>query len=322
MSPSPVSDSEESQEEIRDLGFGSTVAGESTLRLLNKDGSFNVVRHGLPFFQSVPIYHFLQTLPWWKFYLFAGVGYLGANLLFAVAYLLCGPGALQGTTGSMAMERFGEAFFFSVQTVTTVGYGTLAPNGVAANTLVAVEAFLGLGGFAVMAALIFARLSRPSANILFSKRSVIARYDSGWGFMFRIANGRRSQLTDVWVRVLFSRIETVGGVRTREFYPLELERKHVAFFPLHWTIVHPIDDSSPIWGLTLDDIEACEAEFLVLVSANEETFSQIVHARSSYRSDEIVWGGRFRDVLELYHGGVMGIDLRRLDEIEPADGMP
>jgi len=160
--------------------------------------------------------------------------------------VLAGRDALAGGApdGSLP-QRYLDAFFFSVHTLTTVGFGNLAPNNVAANILVATEALLGLGGFAVMAALVFARLAHLSVNILFSERAVIAPYRTANGFEFRIVNGGQSQLVEVEVRLVFTWLESVEGRRSREFYTLPLERRKVDFFPLHWTVVHPIDESSP-----------------------------------------------------------------------------
>ena len=145
-------------------------------------------------------------------------------------------------------QRFFDAFFFSVQTITTLGYGHIAPAGITANMLVTVEAFLGLAGFAVAAGLIFARVSRPSANIVFSNVAVVGPHGKGRGFQFRIANRGRNELLDVEVRLIFSKTETVSGRRKRQFVVLPVERSKVAFFPLSWTVVHPIDQDSPLLG--------------------------------------------------------------------------
>ena len=301
-----------------DLGFGSVVARESRRRLLNRDGSFNVRRHGLSFWESLSAYHYLLTISWPKFFGVVVAAYLLANALFAVVYRLSGEAALTGMHATTQLGRFGEAFFFSVHTLATIGYGTIAPSTLAANVIVTIETLIGLVGVAVMAGISFARFSRPVARILFSRNAVIAPYRGGRAFMFRIANQRSSQLIDLEARVLLSRRKRDGATATdREFLTLALERERVAFFPLTWTVVHPIDAASPLRDWTSEDLIECEAEFLVLLNAFEETFSQTVHSRSSYKTAEVVWGARFLSMFEPPdEEGVISVDIHRLHDIE------
>lgn len=303
-----------SEEEIRDLGFGAVVAGESRQRLLNRDGSFNVERRGLRLSSSLSLYHLLLTTAWTRFAGLLVGSYLLFNAAFAVAFLLCGPDALSG--GGDA--GFARAFFFSVETFSTIGYGIVGPVGMAANLVVTAEALVGLLWLALATGLLFARFSRPTAKVLFSSAAVIAPYHGIKAFEFRIANARSSQLTEVQAKVVFVRFEEVGGRAVRRFYPLALERDSVTFFPLAWTIVHPIDESSPLRGVTSDELRARDGEFLVLLTGVEETFAQRVHARSSYKWDEIVWGAKFSDILHHPRGNeVMTMDVGRLNAIEP-----
>lgn len=311
--------SEEETVEIRDLGFGSRVASQTRTRLMNHDGSFNVERRGLPRFASVSLYGYLLRIPWWKFYLFLASAYVAANLLFAGAYLLAGPGAVQGVEAGSAWGRYAEAFFFSVQTMTTVGYGALLPGNTAANALVTVEALLGLGGFAVVAAVIFARLARPQSRMAFSDRAVVAPYGDGRGFEFRVVNRRRDELVQVRAEVVYARLKRRNGSVTRTFHRLDLERDRIAFFPLHWTVVHPIGPDSPLHGKTHEDMEAEDGEFLVQVTAVDEAHYDDVVARTSYKPDEIRWGARFRDIFERSEEGVLGIDVNRIHDTEPVD---
>lgn len=302
-----------------DLGFGSVVARESRQRLLNRDGSFNVHRVGLHFWESLSAYHYLLTISWPKFFSIIVGAYLAANAIFATVYRLAGDDALTGLHGHTASTRFSEAFFFSVHTLATIGYGSMTPATLLANVIVTVETLIGLVGVAVMAGISFARFSRPVARILFSDRAVIAPYRGGRAFMFRIANQRSSQLIDLQAKVMLTRRKRDGSGSEREFLLLALERDRVAFFPLTWTIVHPIDEQSPLRGWTGEDIVGCDAEFLILLNAFEETFSQTVHSRSSYKAAEIVWGARFRSMFEpADEGGVLSVDIHKLHEIEPA----
>ena len=306
------------EQDLRDLGFGAVVSRESRQRLLNRDGSFNVKRRGLGFWRSFSLYHTLLTISWTHFFLiFVGL-YFAANALFALAYLACGPAALGGSMLGLEHHAFLRAFFFSVETLSTIGYGNITPDGIAANAVVTVEALSGLMGFALVTGLLFARFSRPTAKIMFSRTAVIAPYRGIRAFEFRIANMRRSELIEVRATVMYTRFEEQDGRPVRRFYLLPLERSSVTFFPLSWTIVHPIDEASPLNGLTRDDMRRSNAEFLVLLSGLEETFAQRVHARSSYRWDEVVWGAKFSDILHHPHGDeAVTLDVSRLDSIEP-----
>jgi inward rectifier potassium channel len=301
-------------EEVRDLGFGAVVAGESRQRLLNRDGSFNVGRRGLRLGASLSAYHTLLTLSWTRFMALLAVSYLLLNAAFAAGFLACGAEALSGG----GAPGFARAFFFSVETFSTIGYGTVGPVSLGANLVVTLEALVGLLWLALATGLLFARFSRPTAKILFSRRALIAPYHGGTAFEFRIANARSSQLIEVEAKLLFTRIETVHGRPVRRFYPLALERDSVVFFPLSWTIVHPIDGGSPLAGLDREALRASDAEFLVLLTGIEETFSQKVHARSSYKWDEIEWGARFADIFHHPRGREsITIDVSRLDHVEP-----
>jgi inward rectifier potassium channel len=301
-----------------DLGFGSVVARESRQRLLNPDGTFNVRREGLRFWESLSAYHYLLTISWPRFFGIIVAAYLAANAVFAAIYVSLGRGALAGAHATKIAGEFTEAFFFSVHTLATIGYGTIVPATLLANLVVTLETLIGLVGVAVMAGISFARFSRPVANVLFSRNAVIAPYRGGRAFMFRIVNRRSSQLVQMEARVLLSRRKRDGITSTdREFLQLRLERDSVVFFPLAWTIVHPIDETSPLAGWTGEDLSECDAEFLVLLNAFEETFSQTVHTRSSYKIREIVWGAKFATMFNPPdEDGTVSVDIRRLHDIE------
>ena len=300
------------EKDLHDLGFGAVVARESRERLLNKDGSFNVERRGRGFLASISPYHALITMPWRAYFALVVGAYLLTNLLFAAAYELCGPGALE-VAGRRTMS-FLEAFFFSVQTLATIGYGRIAPVGLAANVLVTLESLVGLLGFALATGILFARFSRPMADVVFSHNAIIAPYRDRQAFEFRIANRRRNEVLEVQAEVVFSRIE--GAERMRRFYVLPLEREKVVFFPLSWTVVHAIDEKSPLHGLTQRDLADSDAEFLVLLTGIDEGFSQTVLTRSSYKPEEIVWNAKFTNIFRRARDGRLSIDVSRIHEIE------
>lgn len=307
-----------SADENNDLGFGSVVARESRRRLLNRDGSFNVRRDGLRFFESLSAYHYLLTITWTKFLGIVSAAFILTNTLFALLYVACGDGAILRSGGFASLGRFADAFFFSVETLATIGYGHFAPVSLTANIVMTVESLVGLLSFAVVAGFVFARFARPTACIQFSRNALIAPYRGGRAFMFRIVNQRSSQLVNLEAKVLLSRRRRDGASATdREFINLPLERESVVFFPLSWTIVHPIDETSPLKTWTAADLVDCDAEFLVLLNGFEETFSQNVHTRSSYTAREIVWGARFRSMFNPPdEEGELSVDIRKLNEIE------
>lgn len=293
----------------RDLGFGS-LAFRPHYRLLNRDGSFNVRRLHEGWLDKLFGYHALINLDWWKFFALLGLWYTGINALFAVGYLALGPGALQGTYDG---PLFWRAFFFSIHTFATVGYGNIVPVSFLANALVAVQTLFGLLSLAVATGLMFARFSRPNACILYSRSALIAPYRDQASFQFRIVNGRRSQLLNVQALLMHSRFEVVDGARVRRFYTMELERNFVAVFPANWTIVHPISPQSPIFGWTSEQLIEAEAEFLVLLNAVDETYSQTVYSRSSYSAHELEWGRKFA-MMFFEVGSQAELDLERLDD--------
>jgi inward rectifier potassium channel len=311
------------QQDLRDLGFGAVVSRESQSRLLNRNGSFNVQRRGLAFWQTFSPYHFMLTIHWWQFFLVVAVWYLTANALFAMGYLACGPNALGSETAGMEHHTFLRAFFFSVQTLSTIGYGHVVPIGLPANVLVTAEALVGLLGFAIITGLLFSRFSRPSAKLLFSRHALIAPYRDMTALEFRVANARRNEVIEVSAKVLFTRFEMVDGVRTRRYYPLGLERERVTFLPLTWTVVHPIDEDSPLREETLDSLRQQQAEFLVLLSGFDETVSATVQQRTSYSPDELLWGARFANAFLILstQGKKVAFDMQQFDKVEPASLM-
>lgn len=300
-----------------DLGFGSVVARESRQRLLNRDGTFNVRRDGLRFWQSLSAYHYLLTITWTRFLAFVVLGYIITNALFAASYVALGENALTGAEHLDAWHRYLKAFFFSVHTLGTIGYGNVVPATLGADILVAAEALVGLLSFALITGIVFARFSRPVASIVFSSHAVVAPYRDGLALMFRIVNKRSTQLVDLRAKVMLSRRKRSRGNGEREFLTLKLERDRVAFFPLAWTIVHPLDGDSPLNGWTEADIRDCGIEVMALLNGFDETFSQTVHTRSSYTSAEIIWGARFQTMFNPSDDeDVMSVDIRKLDEIE------
>ncbi len=241
------------------------------------------------------------------------------NGIFALAYMALGGGTLQGGQSTGAEDPFLRALSFSVGVVTTVGTGGMYVVGPTAHWLFVVQSLMGPLIFIAAGGLIIARVTRPRMRLRFSESAIIAPYEGGRGFMFRIVNAKPSELSDVQVRVNLALFEEVDGRRERNFHPLTLERNSVEFFTLHWTVVHPITADSPLRGFTPERMRESEAEFLVLVNGHEETFSTRVTTRGSYLWDELRWDVKWASVFASTTDGVLAIDVDRLDRTERLD---
>lgn len=302
------------EEKRQDLGFGTKV-NEGYSRLINKDGSFNVNRSHESFWNHVNLYHRLITMRWKPFLGLVLLFYLITNALFAGLYVLAGVKNLTGVNDTTNMGGFWEAYFFSAQTLTTVGYGRIAPIGMFTNALAAIESLMGVLAFALATGLLYGRFSRPVAHIRFSKKAVLAPYLDVNGWMFRIVNERYNQLIDLEVEVSLSRLEKKeDGSLFRKYYSLKLERNKVSFFPMNWTVVHAITDDSPLYDCTPEDLAGTDAEFLIILRAIDDTFSQTVHVRNSYRHDELLWGRKFKPMFDDSELGLITLDLSKLSE--------
>jgi inward rectifier potassium channel len=283
-------------------------------RVINEDGSFNVHRRGTTWRDIHPYLH-LINMSWTKFLALVFLGYVVVNLLFASIYAGLGPDQLDGVQAPTAFAHFLKAFFFSAHTLSTVGYGNISPRGTAANVVSSFESLLGVLGFAVATGLLFGRVSRPSARIGFSEKMVVAPYQDGTSLQFRVVNRRSNSLMELEVRPMLMTVEPGNGQAKRAYHMLRLERDKVLFLPLTWTVVHPIDAESPLWGKTAEDLEKLQAELLILVKAYDDTFSQTVLARHSYRHDEIVWGKRFSPAFFVDEGGDLVLEVRKVGEM-------
>ncbi|WDF53368.1 ion channel [Mucilaginibacter sp. KACC 22063] len=294
-----------------DLGFGYQAVRQ---RIINRDGTINVKRRGVSFLNNSNVYHRMITMSWLNFWLVIFIWYTLVNILFAFIYIAIGSQYLLGTDGNDGLHHFLGAFFFSAQTLSTVGYGHISPTGIATNFVAAIESMCGLLGFAVATGLLYGRFSRPSAKIAYSDKILIAPYalNKGRGLMFRMANLRPNLLAEMSVEVIFSYNEIVNGKPVRRFYPLDLERSKVSIMTLSWTIVHPINEDSPMYNWTLDDFKTKNGGFAVLVKAFDDTFAQTVHSRTSYEYSEIVWGASFTPTFHTDENGQVNLDLDKI----------
>ena len=229
-----------------DTGFGTNPDNYGG-RFVNRDGSFNVRKEGLPFFQRFSLYHTMLNMPTWKFYGTLFTFYLSVNFIFGCIYFFTGPGQFQGIIAKTTPDIFKEMFFFSTETFTTVGYGRVNPTGDAANAVAAIESMLGFLSFAIATGLLYGRFSKPKAFLIFSKHALVSPYRAAKALMFRFAAYKDSHtLTNVDIKVNAALLVEENGKKSFKFYELELERSHVESLPMNWTVVHPLTDKSPI----------------------------------------------------------------------------
>lgn len=287
---------------------------------MNRDGSFNVRRDGGSFWSRLNLFHRLISCSWGRFLWLIVAFYVTLNFIFAGIYELVGVKNLQGSDLSSPGNRFMDAFFFSSQTLTTVGYGRIAPVGMWASSVAAVESLIGLMLFALATGLLYGRFSRPIARIIYSDKAVIAPYLDITGFMFRIVNERANQLIDIQVELVMATLEMQpNGKEIRQYKGLNLERNKVNFFPTNWTIVHAITEDSPMFGMSQEQMLELDIEFLILIRATEDTFNQTVHSRSSYHIKETVFGAKFSPMFSDKIGsGMVNLDLSKISDIYDA----
>jgi inward rectifier potassium channel len=285
-------------------------------RVINRDGSLNVERRGATWRDFHPYLH-LINMSWPGFLLTLFLGYMAANTLFALGYFALGPNQLQGADAATTMGRFLNTFFFSSHTLTTVGYGNIWPKTVAANVIAAFESLVGVLGFAVATGLLFGRVSRPSARLGFSENALIAPYQEGSSLQFRVVNRRSNSLFEAQAQVLLMTVEREGGKPVRRYHQLNLERSSLLFLALTWTVVHPIDEHSPLYGKTAAELADLQVEVIILIKAYDDTFSQTVISRHSYRHDEFLWGARFAPAFHVDPAGDLVLELRKLGATVP-----
>jgi inward rectifier potassium channel len=260
------------------------------------------------------LYHALMTMSWIRFVAWVSFLYLFSNVIFATTYLLCGDVIRNAEPGS-----FMDTFFFSVQTMATIGYGYMTPIGHMANMVVAVEAFFGIVYSALTTGLAFARFTRPTPGVRFSKVAVMGSHNHQPALKFRVANTRRTPILDAEIHLwLVREVLTAEGERYRRTVPLEMTRSHSPVFSLSWTAVHLIDEDSPLSQINFEDLQERNWQLLVTLAGYHESFSHHVYARHVYRVNDIQFGARLAEIMHTLPDGTVAMDMRRFDRWEPA----
>ncbi len=299
------------------LGTNTALSGG---RFFNNNGKANIEVTGLPLWKRLNIYHSLLTMPTWRFiaviFLFFGI----TNLIFACLYLGIGIDHLGGMVAADNAERFGEAFFFSAQTFTTVGYGRINPIGFAASLTASMEALIGLMSFALVTGLLYGRFARPKAYIRYSSNALFVPFKDGIALMYRMVPYTKNYLVNVEAKItLAMRIEEEGIIKNR-FYNVPLEIAKATTMTANWTLVHMINEESPLAGLSKQDLAAAQAELLIFVQGFDESFSNTVISRASYGHEDFVYGAKFKPMFHPNEDNTKTIlHIDRLDDYELAD---
>ena len=298
-------------------GFGINASNYGG-RLLNKDGTANIRKKGIGILERFSWFHGMLALSRWKFFLIILGFFIGINLLFTVVYYIAGTAHLAGMSTHSTVERFSEAFFFSAQTFTTVGYGRISPVGFTMSAISAFEALIGLMSFALVTGLLYGRFSRPKAFLKFTANALIAPYREITGLMIRLAPFKNTTLTDAEAKLTLAMIIDENGNPANRFYNLDLELPTVNALTLSWTLVHPITEDSPIYNFTKEDFENATGEIIVYIKAFDDMFSNTVISRTSYTFYEIIFGAKF---IPMFHreGKTTVLDLDKLNEFEVVD---
>jgi inward rectifier potassium channel len=296
-----------------DTGF-STTGNINGGRFINRDGTFNLRKTGWSFWRRYSIYYRMISIPLWKFIAIIFIFYIGINLLFTFIYIFIGAGELTGMIAKDGWKMFKEIYFFSTQTFTTVGYGRVNPVGDAASMVAAIEALTGFLSFALATGLIYGRFARPRAHLAFSDDALIAPYRGKTALMFRfVCYKEQHALTDVTVQVNLAMLIQEDGQANYKYYDLPLERSKIESLPMNWTVVHPIDEQSPLLGFSADDLKAADAELYVLVRGFNDVYSNTVLQRTSYTYDEIKINHRFTPMYKETENGTI-LELHKLNK--------
>jgi inward rectifier potassium channel len=280
------------QSEIN-TGFGS-FSSNSAGRYFGREGNPNITKRGVGLLEQYSWYHTMLEMSRTRFILLIFSFYILINLIFAVIYYLIGPEHLAGLNTGPGLKKFSEVFFFSTQTFTTVGYGRISPVGFLTSMVATFEAFLGLLSFAIATGLFYGRFSRPRPFLKFSDHALISPYKEGIALMFRMAPYKNNRLADAEVKLTLALRIDENGKFVNKFFSLDVEISKVNALALSWTVVHPIDENSPLFDMSPSELLSANGEVLVFVKAFDDVFANTVMTRTSYIAAEIIWGGKFK----------------------------
>jgi inward rectifier potassium channel len=287
--------------------------GISTAQYLRSRKLRRVIIKGQDRGRWTDFYHAVLTAPWWLFLIGLATAFFLINVIFALIYLTDPHGIEHARPGS-----FWDRFLFSAQTIGSINYSIMVPKSAFLNGMVVIEAFVGFVYLAMMASLMFARLSRPSARVMFSRVAVVAPFDGVPTLMFRAANQRGNQILDAAITVTLAyQSLTQEGIAMRRFQELKLVRARTSLFTLSWTVMHPIDDASPLQRCSLEEFRDRQMEIIILLRGTDDTLADTVYVRHAYTPEDILWNHRFADVLSVNTYGRRVVDLTRFHDTSP-----
>ncbi len=279
----------------KEFGFGNTTIGNNH-RIINKDGTFNIRRVGLNFFERFSIFHFMINTKWWAFISLVVMGYFISATCFALIYTYLGVSHFNGVIAKDTVASFWEFFYYSTQTFATVGYGRINPASPTASLVSSIDALTGVLYFAIVTGMLFARFSMPRTKILFAEKAIFTKYQDGTALMIRIANQLQQPLQNASVRIILSLMIKEQST-SRQYFELNLERDEIVFFATSWTIVHPINEESPLYNLSNDDFESCEPELMLQLKVYDPSYNQDIFIVTSYRKEEFEWNKRYAPIM-------------------------
>ena len=299
-----------------DTGFASNSNEALGNRFINKDGTYNLVKEGMPFRKRFSIFHDMLNLPLWKFIGIIFLFFIAINLLFTIIYFSLGAEQFDGLTGGSKWKLFREIFYFSTQTFTTVGYGHVSPVGDGVNVVAGIEALTGFLSLAIATGLIYGRFSKPQSYLAFSDMALVSPYKEGTAIMFRFAAFKdKHALTDLEIRVNTGLLVVEDEKPAYKYFSLELERTKVESMPMSWTVVHPIDEKSPFYGFTEEDMKTADVELYVMLRGFDDVFSNYVQQRTSYTFNEIIFNRKFVPMYrESEDGATTILELHKLND--------
>lgn len=303
--------SRNTSDRIQDIGLGTKRT--STDKLIDDQGNFNVTKRGGGL-SAFSLYHSVINMSWLQFFVFVTVAYFTVNLLFGSIYFLIGVEYLTDFQGKGLLDSFLHCFFFSTQTLTTVGFGRISPVSFLAHFVSAIEAMVGLLSFAFATGILYGRFSKAKAKILFSKNILVSPYKNIKGLKFRITNMRKNQLIDMEARVIYSFLQKEGNHTKRRYKQLDLEISAISMFPLPWTIVHPLNENSPIYGKGVLDLSKEDAEFIIILKGYDDTFNQYVHQVYDYKHSEVIFDADFDPMFDPTGGGGTVVELNKVSD--------
>jgi len=312
MGQFPFTSNKQHQFNPGDLDFRANPYTEN-IRLLGKDGAVRILRKGT----LQDLFHQLVLMPWWKLLIVIVLAYVFIISFFAIVYYLLGPGNIHIPTDLMYENRFLHCYFFSAETLATVGYGYLYPITASTSFIASLEAFAGWISFAIIAGLVYGRFSMPKPGVIFSQHALISPYQNGLSLQCRLAGKYKGILMEVDARMQASWIEELpNGEKKRVYIQLQLEVPKVYMLSLSWTVIHKINEKSPLWGKTLEQLKAKHTEIMLMITGQNELYMQTIHAHTSFTADEIIWNARFKHTHEINEEGKTIFHLDRIDNHE------